>query len=334
MEYECTICNKHYKTYQTLWKHNKQFHDINSKKCKKMSSNNSLMSSKCQLVQNKIRCEICNKEFNTRQAKSSHKKKCLVMKNNNDTIELKKLELQLKKQEQYLLLKEKEILQLKLKLQKSTKADNITLNQLNKLILERNNRIKEYMINNGNIQNNIHNGNVQNIVNNFQLVGFGKEEDIVDLLTNKEKKQILDSRYKSLEKFIEIVHCGKYNQFKNIIITNIKDNYMYKFDDGRCQFVLATKDEVLNTLIDNRIYELETIYDEFLMKDKLDEKTKNIIEELINKINYTDSKYIDSDGHEHTNYKQYKINEIKLILYNNKDKITNEISLLLTTSDI
>ena len=236
------------------------------------------------------------------------------------------MEIQLKEQE-------KEILKLKLKLQKSKKADTVTVtvNQLNKLLVERENQIKEYMVNNGNIQNNIHNGN--NIVNNFQLVGFSKEEDIVELLTHKEKKQIMNARYKCLEKFIEIIHCGKYDKFKNILITNIKDNYMYKFDDTKGQFVLATKDEVLNTLINNRMYELETIYDDFLEQNKLDETTKDIIEKFINKINYNDDKYTDSDGKDHENYKKYKINEIKLILYNNQDKITNDISLLLTTSD-
>ena len=34
----------------------------------------------------------------------------------------------------------------------------------------------------------------------------------------------------------------------------MKDNFMYKFDDIKGQFVLSTKDEVINTLIDNRNY--------------------------------------------------------------------------------
>jgi hypothetical protein len=41
---------------------------------------------------------------------------------------------------------------------------------------------------------------------NFQLVGFGKEE-ITELLTNNEKKLIMNSKYDCLEKLIEIVHC-------------------------------------------------------------------------------------------------------------------------------
>ena len=56
------------------------------------------------------------------------------------------------------------------------------------------------------------------------------------------------------------------------------------------------------------------------------EKTKDIIENFINKINYIDSKYTDLDGKKHDNYKQYKINEIKILLFNNQDKITtNEV---------
>ncbi len=81
------------------------------------------------------------------------------------------------------------------------------------------------------------------------------------------------------------------------------------------------------------IFSNETIYDELLEKNKLDDKTKDIIEKFINKINDDKSKYTDEEGHIHETYKNYKINEIKLILYNNQDKIINDISLLLTTSE-
>jgi hypothetical protein len=131
------------------------------------------MSSNVKQMSSKIFCDVCNKEFNTRQAKSLHKKKCTFELYNENEIKMKEMELQLKSQE-------KEILKLKLKLQKSKKADIATINQLNKLLLERHNKYQNYI-------NNINNGN---IYNNFQLVGFGKEEDIVELLTNKEKNKL------------------------------------------------------------------------------------------------------------------------------------------------
>jgi hypothetical protein len=219
--------------------------------------------------------------------------------------------------------------------------------------MERNNKIK-------NSFNTINNN--QQIINNFQLVGFGKEE-VLETLTNNDKRVIMNAKYNSLEKLIEIVHCGKYNQFKNIIITNMKDNYIYKYNDKIGHFILSTKIEILNSLIDCRMYDLEVIYNDLLEKNKLDNKTKDIIEKFINKINI-DSKYTDYDGKEHDNYKEYKINEIKVLLYNNhaalidlfhksimrphshiidfvsqnqlsaEDKITNDISLLLTTNEV
>jgi hypothetical protein len=98
--------------------------------------------------------------------------------------------------------------------------------------------------------------------------------------------------------------------------------------------VLSTKADVLNSLIGYRLDDLEIIYNDLLERNKLDENTKNIIEKFINKINYDQSRYIDYDGKEHDNYKEYKINEIKILLYNNQDKITNDISLLLTTNEV
>ena len=213
-------------------------------------------------------------------------------------------------------------------------ADNVTLRKLNKMLLERHNRIKNSTINsNNNITNNIQNNN-QKIINNFNLIGFGKEDNIHEVLTNKEKRLILNAKYCSLDKLIEIVHCGKYHQFKNIIITNMKDNYMYKYDEKQGVFVLSTKADVLNSLIGYRLDDLEVIYDELLSQNKVDENTKDCIEKFINRINYNNSKYMDIDGNYHENYKEYKISEIKLLLYNNQDKITNDLSLLLSTNEV
>jgi len=286
-----------------------------------MSSNVQNMSSN---VQKKILCENCNKEFNTRQAKCYHKKKCTKI--NDKDLEMKKLELKIIKENN-------DMMRLQLKLQKSEKRDNVTLNKLNKLLMQRNNLIKNSTVNSHNNNNNTVNNNQQIINNHFQLVGFGKE-DIIETLTNREKKLIMDSKYESLEKLIKIVHGGSYNQFKNIIITNMKDKYMYKYDEKVGHFILSTKTEVLNSLIDYRLGDLEIIYNDLLEKNKLDNKTKEAIEKFINKINYGTDKHTDYDGIEHKNYKQYKINEIKILLFNNKDKITNDISLLLTTDEI
>lgn len=316
ISYCCKSCNKSYSSYKSLWNHNKKFHN-----------NIEIIKDQKEIIydQKEIICEqtsnccYCNKVFSFKTNKYRHEKVCKDKNKINELTNIKLLELQLKT-------KEEEILKLKLKLQKNKNVNVSTVNQLNKLLLERHTQYQNYINNYGNI----HNGN--NIVNNIQLIGFGKEENIVQRLTNGDKKSIIDSRYKCLEKLIQTVHCGKYNEFKNILVTNIKDKYMYTYDDNKAQFMLAPKEDVMDSLIVNRMYDLETIYDSLMEENKIDEKTKNIIENLLNKLN-EECKYTDSEGNIHDTYKHYKINEIKLILFNNKNKITKDISLLLTTEE-
>jgi hypothetical protein len=73
---------------------------------------------------------------------------------------------------------------LKLKLEKSNKIENVTLRKLNKLLKSYNNKIKNSTVNSYNNNNN----NNKYITNNFQLIGFGKETNLEQILTNKEKK--------------------------------------------------------------------------------------------------------------------------------------------------
>jgi hypothetical protein len=86
MEYKCELCNKEYKSYQSLWNHNKKFHEKNVKNVinNVKNVNNTLKS---------LTCEICNKVFNNRPAKSIHKKTC----NKSEIIELKEEINELKK---------------------------------------------------------------------------------------------------------------------------------------------------------------------------------------------------------------------------------------------
>ena len=321
----CNICDKVYASKSSLCNHNKKFHSENNKNSPQM-----IDVSPVKIVKSpNYDCRYCNKEYNNKNSRWSHEQKCKniikemsLLDTMREATKQKQIDLELKKEEAA-------ILRLKIKLAQSDKVENVTLKQLNKRLIQRNNLIKNSTVNSNNTITNVQN----NIVNNFQLVGFGKEE-VVETLTNHEMKLIMNAKYSSIDKLIEIVHCGKYSQFKNIIITNMKDNYMYKYDDKVGHFILSTKIDIINSLIGYRLGDLEIIYNDLLEKNKLDEKTKDIIEKFINKINNDESKYTDYDGKEHENYKQYKINEIKILLFNNQDKITNDISLLLTTDEV
>ena len=194
-DYKCKFCNKFYKSYQTLWKHNKKFHIINNVINVNNVNNCLEIDNKCKENVKSLTCEFCNKLFNTRGAKSLHKKKCKVEYNNINKQKELELEIEKIKVENELILQikkeETKILQLKLKLEKSNKVDNITLKKLNKMLIERNTRIKN--------SNNTINSNNQQIINNFQLIGFGKEE-VMEKLSNHDKKLIMNAKYNSLDK--------------------------------------------------------------------------------------------------------------------------------------
>lgn len=330
----CKLCNINFSSKSSFCNHNKKFHNMMGEKSTKNQLKSTYINQKSTFSQldsslvitTGYKCRFCNKLYNIVQSRWKHEKACKERAEKAQGAKEKEIELQLKKEEARIKRQEATILKLKLKLQNSNKVETVTLNKLNRLLSERH-RTNNSMIqtnSNNNINNNtIHNNIQNNITNNIQIVGFGKEEGIPTLLTDREKHMILGFRLLSLQKLIEIVHCGKYNQFKNIIITNMKDNFMYKYDDTKGIFVLAPKDEMIDILINCRLDDLEIIYNEFVEQNKVDEKTKMRIEEFINRMN---------DGDD--DYKKYQINEIKMLLFNNKDKIANDISLMLTVNEV
>jgi hypothetical protein len=54
-----------------------------------------------------------------------------------------------------------------------------------------------------------------------------------------------------------------------------------------------------------------------------------LIQKFLDKIESDDVTYYDvNEDVKYSNYKSYKINDIKILLYNNQDKITKDIALL------
>jgi hypothetical protein len=321
MDYRCNDCNKEYKSYQSLWNHNKKFHILIVSKNTPDVSKNTLDVSKN--ILNKITCKFCNKEYSTPQNRWKHEQKCKKKENELEIEKIKleqiKEELKIKQEENNKLKEESKLIKLKIKLQNTKKLDSKTFKTLNKMLMDRSHK---------NITNNT---TVNNINNYFNISGFGKE-DILDVLSYKEKKYILNQKYNCLNKLIEITNCGNYNNFKNIIITNLKDNYAYKYDDKLGYFIAGNKNEICSDLISNRVMDIEAIYDELSTANKIDDKTKEIIQTFLDKIGDEDLKFTDNENNIiYPNYKDYKINQIKILLYNNQDRITKDISLVFST---
>jgi ribosome assembly protein YihI (activator of Der GTPase) len=73
--------------------------------------------------------------------------------------------------------------------------------------------------------------------------------------------------------------------------------------------------------------DIEAIYDELSAANKIDRRTQEIIQAFLDRLENGEV-YMD-DTVRYADYKTYKTNRIKVLLYNNQDKVTKDIALLL-----
>ena len=186
-----------------------------------------------------------------------------------------------------------------------------------KLIIEEmNNKFNNTKkINNNNNNNNNTINNIINNNNNNYIIGIGNE-NLDEVFSRKEKLDILRRGYSCLDYLIEYVHFNEnYPQFKNILITNLQNKLAYKYDEDKKIFITISKDKLLEDIISERMYNINTFYDE--LKKILDVKKSEIISNFI--------KTIENDN----DYEKNKKNDIKLIIYNNKNKINKDLEIAL-----
>ena len=332
-QYGCLLCNKNYSTYKSLWTHNKIHH--NGVKTVKSSSDE-----KDEV--GTFECRKCNKKYAHRQSRHNHEKQCIdngctnaqpkengvqqlitdnalqIAKQNE--INLVQENLKLDKQIEYSK-SQKELVEMKIKLRSMKKIDAKTFKAVNKILMDRS---TNNTMNNSNNTNSLN----TNIINyNFPNITSLGGESVQNTITQAEKKQIIDSKRSSLEAMVQIVHCGDHDIFKNIVITNLKDKFAYKYDKDKGYFTSSTKNIILEELFTYRVMDLEAIYDELSSANMIDIKTKQIIQKFLDQLENKDT-YVDDTG-EYADFKTCKMNSIKILLYNNQDKITKDIALLL-----
>jgi hypothetical protein len=179
----CSTCKKAYSSQSSLSNHVRIKHDIR----------------KHNTIKTHI-CKYCNKEFGYQQSKWLHEKKCKIkqeQKVKEDAEAQNKIVLLQKELEH-----KNEIIRLQKKLLKSKRIDAKTFKEVNKILMNRSYNNSINMTNSNNNSNN----------NTYQILSLGNEE-LSNVLTIEQKKQILNSRMMSLEKIVEITHCGEMNQF-------------------------------------------------------------------------------------------------------------------------
>ena len=305
-KYHCFECNKYYKSRSSLSHHRKRFHknvniitpDNTRNNTRphpitpEITPDNTRGSIQQQstgpiVKRNKLQCKYCQKEFKFQQGKSRHELyRCKKNKNVKKDEQIKKLKLQVQK-----LMNEKCKMHYKTlnKINNNLRINNG--NQINK------NNCIEYI-------NNVHNQNKINV----NIIELGKE-NIFDVLSERERLNILKHRYGSIEKLIQHVHFNdKYPQFQNIIVTNINNNIAYKYDKQSNQFQAIEKSRLLETIFDSRSSDVESFYE--VDRNKLLERDKNALDQLLDLIHKDDKQA-----------KAEKYKKIKIIAHNNLSKI-------------
>jgi hypothetical protein len=72
--YKCNVCNKFYKNYKSLWKHNYIYHKPDS------SSNSSKTSNSSSILSDNFECNYCNKKLSRIDNLKRHEKTCKLKK--------------------------------------------------------------------------------------------------------------------------------------------------------------------------------------------------------------------------------------------------------------
>jgi len=285
-KYPCKKCDKFYSSHSSLCNHNKRFHTTIILETQKVNSGhpkvnlsviqNSHLNNLIEEKENNYTCRYCDNEYKYKQSRWKHEIKCKIKMDKINEEILRQKEECIKQKEESIKQKD-EIIRLQKKLINTKRLDAKSFKALNKILIERS------TINSHNNNNTINN-------HNYQILSLGNE-NILNVLTMQQKKQIINSKFNSIEKLVEIAHCGEMNQFKNIIVTNLKDNYAYRYDDAKGYFIAVPKSTLLDNLIMVRLTDIEEIYDELKTANKIDDRTKKIIQNFLDKMEETDYQF-------------------------------------------
>ena len=158
--------------------------------------------------------------------------------------------------------------------------------------------------------------------NNITIVSLGKE-DVLGTLTQKEKLSILNERYKSVLELVKLLHCsGKYPQFNNSIISNLKSEFALTYNEKDSKFVTTKKSELVSNIVSHRTANVEEILDE--NKNKVSKQTNKKVKELIDILEKDDFNLTVEDDEF---IKDYKTN-VMTSIYDNRDELKQTIKIL------
>jgi len=262
-EYICKICDKFYKNYKSLWKHNYVYHKDS---VVKMSTNTTTPIKDClqnvstNIVDKINVCKYCQKELSDRKSRWRHEQKC---KGISKIIELEnKISDLINNQD-----KQKELINsqnIEIENQQNIlKSMKIHPKKLEKINTQLNNQA----INNG-------------IIINNNIVPLGKEK-LENKLTEKQKLLILNASNNAHTALTDLIYTNpEFKEYRNVYITNLSNGIGYIYDNKKNQYIVKSKKFIMNNYSDERIWDIENFLAE--LNDKLDDIIVNKVETLIN----------------------------------------------------
>ena len=288
--YSCKHCNKEYRHRQSLHNHIKLKH----------ISNHSIINIPKiyqyytpKPPENDINCKYCNKSFSFSSGKYRHQKNC-------------------KKQGNEVITKKEHILELK-------KLKEELTEEFTKIIKEHY-QLKPSSIEHHYKLNNSFNNTDIGTQNNITIVQLGKE-DVLGTLTQKEKLTILNERYKSVIELVKLMHCsGKYPQFNNTIISNLKSEFALTYDEHEEQFVTMKKNELVSDIVSHRTADVEDILEE--NKSKISKQTNKKVKELLEILEKDDIILTEED----TEFIKEHNTKIMTTIYDNRKELKKKLN--------
>jgi hypothetical protein len=312
-KYTCNLCNKGYKTPQSLWNHKKKIHENNINNDQKMTKNKHIndpkmtqnieiddlatnLNNDIKLTEN-TECMYCHKKFSAYTHMRRHLKIC----KEKETYDLKKLMDKLIQDNKN---KDEKIKEMNQSFEKFKKEMINSMNKKYKMHY----KTFQKMINSNNFSNN----NIT-INNNIKYIAMGRE-DLHNVFSKQEKLNILKQHGSPIENIVRYTHMNeKYPQFQNIIITNIRSNQAYAYNDQLNKFILCDKNELLEEMMVYRYDDLIEFYNQYhhLLLPKL--------RDTLNK------SFLLKDD---TSFCKNKCKEFNVIIYNecNKDNIKYKLN--------
>lgn len=276
--YQCKFCDKKYSSLSSRSNHVKLYHKPGDKPDDKPGDkpDDKHMISTTQISnKNKYKCKYCDNVYEHFQSRWRHEQKCT----NKETKELTDKLISFNPEE--ILVLKQEINELK------NTIKNLTTNNTHNI----NNQLNQHF--NAPINNN--------------LIQLGRE-NLRDKLNDKEKLQILNRKASSINQLVEMINTDdKFTLYRNVYLTNLRSNTAYKFDNKKNKFVTVNRNELLDDILEERIYDIQNFYDD--LQYTLEENVSSQIKKFLDRMNNEQE------------FKNTKKEEIKLILYNNREAI-------------